>query len=135
METTYTCQHNGFSLRVDMSVYSRPAVMKALYKWTDRYAIAYSRDYGQLLVEFECLNKGLCSPLIDAKNALNSLSFEMMRWDVMKRTSVIRELLVGRALYATCIETDQGDVSMDLSDDNWESDSQEVLQSWQEEKD
>ena len=125
----------SFGLRIDRRLYAREAVMKALYRWTDQYAISFYYEGDYFIAECESKCTGRDSQ-VDRKEMISCLHFEMIRYDTAKRTRGLRELLVGRALYATCIELDQGDSDedvagqQDLPADSWEDDAFMILQSW-----
>jgi len=130
MKTCYQITGEGFMLLVDRRVYARAAVMKALYRYTDDYTITYTVDQEEFVsIEFTARRSGLDIEG-NAQTSLNDLYFEVIRFDTMRRTSGIRELLIGRALYATCIETDRGDTSTDDSTDSWEEDERQIFASW-----
>ncbi len=58
----------------------------------------------------------------------------MIRLDTAHRTKGIRELLVARSLYATCIEPDRAMPESDASDSqlSWRDDQSHIFASWYE---
>ena len=107
--------------------------MKALYKWTDVYSVSFYRKSNMLIVDFDTKANESRDYYADKQQALNDLYFETIRRDVISQTSNLRELLVGRALYATCIEqndVEQSEKSATLS--SWREDAQAILSTWQE---
>ena len=78
----------------------------------------------------------------EVKEIMQELSFQMLRLDTAKRTKGIRELLVARALYATCIEPerkifkteDSYSESESESKSNWQDDQDHIFASWSSEE-
>ena len=122
---------------LDMSVYPRTAVLKVLCRWTDRYAIVLEKAE-RLHVALQPLDKSAfpCKPdtLEDSQTIMNDLVQELLRLEIIAQTSGIRQLLVGRALYATCIEACHEGTPVDErvadSDQGWEADGRRILASW-----
>lgn len=137
MDCVQALNSGGFKLRLDMRIYSKPAVLKVLYRWTNQYAVALSRaPRAVLTVEMEPLIDAASNAKSDANRILNELAFEMLRGVVIKQTSDIRSLLVGRALYATCIEIDKATADKPEATplQNWEDDEKRILESWSDER-
>lgn len=137
MESREINETGGFKLHLDMSLYSRPAVLKVLNRWTNQYAISLSKASTNIItVEMEPFTSENDDALNISNNILNALMFEMLRMDVISQTSNIRELLVGRALYATCIEVDKasGNTQPGSTLLNWQEDSRRILTSWSNER-
>jgi hypothetical protein len=129
-------ENGTLKLHLDMASYARPAVMKVLGRWTNRYAISF-RKAKTFDVTLQPLNQKTndisVSPYLDSQKIQNELLQEMLRHDTIAQTIDIRKLLVGRALFATCIEVDQAaEAGCDNveSISNWEKDSRQILISW-----
>jgi hypothetical protein len=103
-------------MSIDMTIYARPAVMKALYRFHEEYIISFEREGSILRVWCESRDGAPSTKNIVA-DAFRELSFQMIRYDTMHSTKGVRELLVARALYATCI---------DDADEENETDSDQV---------
>ena len=123
----------GFVIELDTSIYARAAVMKALYHLQDDYIISYERDGAKLLIYFDWLNADYSSEWKKtAAQVMREINFEMIRYDTMRATSHIRELIVGRALYATCVETEH-DINVEpSSNESWKEDALGIFKSWSE---
>ena len=65
---------------------------------------------------------------------MKELTFQMLRLDTARRTRGIRELLVARALYATCIEPehDLPEPDNDTKTLSWRDDQNHIFTSWSE---
>lgn len=129
----YELTENGFSIRLDRNLYAREAVMKALYRFHDKYIISYETDGTFIHVFFETSAK-IESVEHETAEIMKELSFQMIRLDTAKRTRGIRELLVARSLYATCIEPERENPEPDNPDSqsSWRDDQSHIFASWSE---
>lgn len=120
-------------LHLDMCLYSRPAVLKVLNRWTNQYEIVMSRTQREAI---KVVFKPLQGVKTDNKRASqminNELVHEMLRLEIIAQTSNVRELLVGRALYATCINVDNAssDPTPAITKQTWHEDCRRFLASW-----
>lgn len=131
MKQFYREYGSGFEITVDLSLYARPAVMKALYSMQAKYAITYERRGKWLHVTFTPSKGTTVDIAPEATEALRCIQFEMLRYDTMRQTAHVRELLIGRALYATCVETERADAAEAIEgDDSWKDDAERILESW-----
>ena len=132
MYQPYEVFDSGFLLRLDLTVYARQAVMKALYRIQDRYIISYERKDANLEVYLESIQP-LAAPKADIAFVLREIDFEMIRYDTMRETTHLRELLVGRALYATCVESSNpSSEQIEDEGDSWREDVQRIFAGWEE---
>ena len=119
----YDITESGFRIALDMRLYDRSAVIKALYRFHDDYIISYEIDGTELQVFFD--NKDTISDYNTVvSEVMKELDFQMIRLDTISKTKDIRELLIARALYATCIEPEREPENVDEEKINsdWESD-------------
>ena len=128
----YEKTNTGFLIRISLYLYARAAVIKALYAYRDRYLIYYELDTDELIVFFEPTHSEMPDIKEEISNIYRDLDFQMLRYDTMKTSKEIRELLIGRALYATCIEPDHEilDSANPELDDSWKEDAQSLFSSW-----
>jgi hypothetical protein len=122
---------------LDMSVYSRPAVMKVLDRWICLYAITYQKT-DTFDIAFQPLIGAETGTVVnsnaDAQQIGNELLHEMLRTDIIAQTTDIRKLLIGRALYATCIQANtplRKGCGTNTTGQSWEEDSRRILSSWE----
>ncbi len=129
----YELTENGFAIRLDRNLYSREAVMKALYRFHDEYIISYETDGAFIHVFFETSTK-IESAERETAAIMKELSFQMIRLDTARRTRGIRELLVARSLYATCIEPERDNPEPEEADRtlSWRDDQSHIFASWSE---
>ena len=129
----YELTENGFSIKLDRNLYAREAVMKALYRFHDKYIISYETDGAFIHIFFET-NAKIDSVENETAEIMKELSFQMIRLDTSRRTRGIRELLVARSLYATCIEPERENPESDNLDtqSSWRDDKSHIFASWSE---
>ncbi|MBR0150409.1 MAG: hypothetical protein IJP89_03495 [Synergistaceae bacterium] len=130
----YELTDNGFSIKLDRNLYAREAVMKALYRFHDKYIISYETDGAFIHVFFET-NAKIESIEHEISGIMKELAFQMIRLDTARRTRGIRELLVARSLYATCIEPERDVPEHDEAEakSGWREDQSHIFASWSEE--
>ena len=107
--------------------------MKALYHLHNKYVISYETDGAFIHVFFETSAK--IEPIEhEIAGIMKELSFQMIRLDTARRTRGIRELLVARSLYATCIEPERENPEPDNTDSqsSWRDDQSHIFASWSE---
>lgn len=94
---------------VDDRIFHRDAILKTAYLFTDRFFLHLSyfdEHHISIVVEakpnqdISAIDKAFC----------NELLTQMLRYRLAEKTKNIKELIIGRALYSTCIDTDE-DVS------------------------
>ena len=132
MHKSYEEYNKGFSINISLKLYARPAVIKALYHFHDRYLISYELSGSKLTIFFE--PKAVIKDIEqEVSEIMEALDLQMIRYDTMLNTKEIRQLLVARALYTTCIEPDHATVEADNTDSqitDWKADSQSIFSSW-----
>lgn len=127
----YELIERGFRISLNMSLFARPAVMKALYKYHQQFLISFEIENDHLLVYFESSD-----PITDVNGMVASIlaeiNYQMIRYDTMRSTNQIRQLLVARALYATCIEDERvlDDDVTEPSPASWMDDQNNIFASW-----
>ena len=130
----YNMTEQGFVLHLDATIYARPAVMKAFYHLQDRYIISFERRDKTLDVYFDYLNREYEALPDQIRSIMAELSFEMIRYDTVKETSALRALLVGRALYATCVDMGRdesdGASTQPSTKNSWLEDKDHIFSSW-----
>lgn len=99
--------NNTITFTIDENVYCRRAIFKAAYVFIDRFYIyIFNSDQG-LAVNFR---PKVATDFIELNNAVgdffNELLHQMLRIQINEDTRNIRELILGRALYSSCIRHD-----------------------------
>lgn len=129
----YELIDNGFTIRLDRNLYAREAVMKALYRFHDKYIISYETDGAFINIFFET-GARIDSIGQEVAAIMKELSFQMIRLDTARRTRGVRELLVARSLYASCIEPEREAPESDNAEEKstWREDQEHIFASWSE---
>ena len=127
----YDLIETGFMIKLDLKLFDREAVMKALYRFHDKYIISYETKKSFVYVYFETSDK-IYSVEAEVADIMKELSFQMIRLDTARRTRGLRELLVARALYATCIEPERTTIETDpeAKKTSWKEDQDRIFLSW-----
>lgn len=91
-------------LKVDDRLFCGEAILKASYLFIDRYYIssAYTGEH-EISIIIEAKN-GSGIKNID-KEFSNELIAQMVRYNLSKSNKSMKELILGRALFSTCIDT------------------------------
>ena len=129
--TNFERTETGFLIRIPLRLYARPAVIKALYAYREKYLICYELKESDLVVSFEPLHNGAYDLREEVSAIMMDLDFQMIRYDTMRQTKEIRELLVARALYTTCLEPEHEEPDPEEArSDSWREDIQGIFSSW-----
>lgn len=131
---SYELTENGFVIKLDRNLYAREAVMKALYRFHEKYVISYETDGEFIHVFFETSAK-INSIEQEVSGIMKELTFQMIRLDTARRTKGIRELLVARSLYASCIEPEHEIPETDNAaeeESDWREDQNRIFSGWSE---
>ena len=91
-------------IRYDKEFYSKEALLKAAYHFTDKAYVYFGVEGGCFFVDFTAKD-GTPFEKEKLENAFkNELLAQMIHQTVSKETTVLRELLVARALSSTMID-------------------------------
>ncbi|MBR2744786.1 MAG: His-Xaa-Ser system protein HxsD [Clostridia bacterium] len=121
-------EENLIELYLDERIYNLVVIKKALFNYIeDCYYMLDHFDENIILVKIYLKDQ---NTNIDEyiKKLYNELFNESLRYDIMIQTKNIRELILGRALYTTCIDTDENTVDYDNNDKN--HDINEIAVNW-----
>ena len=112
METVYTDGRCVCTL--DERIYPLQAVMKTAYTFLDRcYVFLYHDAEGALSVRLR--PKAQCQVALPelAGEFLNELLNESLRYRMATETRSLRELIIGRALFSSCVEVPRVELMAD----------------------
>lgn len=136
----YDFSSSKFKLPIDKKIYDLEAVMKAAYLFIDNFYIIF-REKKDNLIEAEFTSKNNLSD-IDLKKKTgefyNELLHQVLRNKIADQTQNLRELVIGRALYNTCINTaDEENIEKNgyfpnksYEDNSYRDDQLEIAKSW-----
>lgn len=102
-------EQNYIELYLNEKIYNLSIIKKALYNFIDDgYFILNYADADTIIAKI-LLKEHTTNKELFVKELYNELFNESIRFDVMKQTKNIRELILGRALYSTCIDTEKNE--------------------------
>ncbi|MCH5138437.1 His-Xaa-Ser system protein HxsD [Clostridiaceae bacterium UIB06] len=105
---THVLDEDKIIFLVNEEIYSLTAVMKTAYMFIEKVYIYFDYEKEKVIrVEFttkETYDRDHMEKMV--KEFYNELLNQALRLKVFKDTKNIRELILGRALYDTCIETE-----------------------------
>ncbi|MBO5477768.1 MAG: hypothetical protein J6A15_08465 [Clostridia bacterium] len=101
----YKLVGNNIEVELDTNTYNLSSIKKALYNFcNDRIIDMKFVDESKIHILISLKKDENSDDLI--KKIYEELFNESLRYDVMLQTKNIRELIIGRALYSTCIDTE-----------------------------
>lgn len=110
IKITYKIDDNKLMFFINEKIYSLTAVMKTAYMFIDKVYIYLDYESENIIkVQFtfkEVYDKSNMGKTVN--EFCNELLSQCLRIKIFKDTKNIRELILGRALYNTCIENDKG---------------------------
>lgn len=115
-------------IHIDDRIFCVEAVLKASYLFIDKYYIKIEHsELHTIDITMEGKN-GINMVNVD-KDFSNELIAQMVRYDLMKSNKAIKELILGRALYSTCIDTNEPEEFCD-DDDSGEYSIDDIAVDW-----
>lgn len=115
---------------LNKDIYDNKAIMKAAYNFTDEFYVIldYVDENIRVTLEKKDTNEELDLESVKGK-FYNEVLKENIRYIVSKDTKNIRELLMGRALYDTCIECDDNEEIHENIDETVD-DNLDIFMNW-----
>lgn len=114
-------------LRFDKTLYSKIALIKAAYNFTDRAYIHLDVDDKYYLVRCEAK---LSEDIICEKEFLNELLAQSVRHEVYSQTKDIRELLLARAMATSVVYNDERIDNNDTGEDEVQYGIEDIIKDW-----
>ena len=107
MEKFYSIKDNYAFIELQKEVYPISVVKKALVNFTENLCIKLEMNQDKIIVKIlvQDMEKQNLERYIG--EIYNELLREATRYDISRETKNIRELIIGRALYSTCIDTSE----------------------------
>jgi His-Xaa-Ser system protein HxsD len=120
-------------LKFRRELYSKVALLKAAYQYTDKAYLHLDADENYYYVE--CIPKSGCCEI--SENAFkNEMLAQSLRHEIYLQTKNIRELLIARALSTSLIaETNDNSNIINSSAGDTEFSEDEILKDWFEKND
>ena len=111
-------------IQYDKEFYSKEALLKAAYHFTDRAYVYLGVEDGSFFVDFTAKGGAQFDKEKLENEFKNELLAQVIHQTVSKETTVLRELLVARALSSTMV--DEG-ISSDTAESPMTEDAQDAL--------
>lgn len=109
----YKIDKDNITFYIDTNIYNDAVIKKAIYNFIeDRKVILNKIDEKTVVVVSKKSNDDIENFV---KNFYSELLNESLRFEVMKETKNIRELILGRALYSTCIDTEENEERTEIN--------------------
>ena len=106
MKEFYIIEDNYAIIELSSNIYPTISVQKAIANFMDLTYIKLEEKENKIILKLKIKdNKENLEQIIG--EFYNELLRESLRYKISKETKNLRELIVGRALYTTCIETDK----------------------------
>ena len=86
-------------IKLNKQLYPAESIKKAAYKYIDRFYIHLDMDENYYLIELKSKHEDQ----MDDCEFVNEVLAQAVRYEVYKKTHVIRELLIARAMSSTII--------------------------------
>lgn len=109
-------------LELDKALYDRRALLKAVYRFTDRAYIHLSQNENQWLVSWRAKE----GKQVDTGELENELIAQMLRLQLLEESGDLRKILLARAMASTVIE--EKTVGSELEEDACEE--PDILRGW-----
>lgn len=113
-------------LELDKALYDRRALLKAVYRFTDRAYIHLSQDDSRWLVSWRTKE----GKHVDAGELENELIAQTLRLQLLEESGDLRKILLARAMASTVIEEET--VSLESEEDTKED--ADILRGWFDER-
>lgn len=111
-------------IQYDKEFYSKEALLKAAYHFTDRAYVYLGVEDGSFFVDFTAKGGTQFDKEKLENEFKNELLAQMIHQTVSKETTVLRELLVARALSSTMVDES---ISSDIAESPMTEDAQDAL--------
>ena len=106
MKEFYIIEDNYAIIELSSNIYPTISVQKAIANFMDLTYIKLEEKENKIILKLKIKdNKENLEQIIG--EFYNELLRESLRYNISKETKNLRELIVGRALYTTCIEMDK----------------------------
>ncbi len=129
MEKFYTINDNYAEISLSKDIYPLVSVKKALANFMEETYIKLSNNNDEILVQIELKeNKENLEKIIG--EFYNELLRESLRYNIAIETKNLRELIVGRALYTTCIDLEENQEEIDKDTEEGEYSLDEIAVNW-----
>jgi len=124
-------KENEIIFYLNKDIYKIKTIMKASYKFIEDFYILLDYCDENIKVVLESKNKNDTELMKKYKGEFyNELLRQNVRYTVSKDTRNIRELLMGKALYDTCIEYEDSVAEETIEENSDINDNLDILVNW-----
>lgn len=110
----YKIDKDKITFYIDTNIYNDTVIKKAIYNFIDNRKIILNKFDEKTVVIVSKKSDDNIDDFI--KKFYSELLNESLRFEVMKETKNIRELILGRALYSTCIDTKNSEEQLEKNE-------------------
>lgn len=104
MEKFYKIDNNGYAeIELDKDIYNLVTIEKSLANFMEKIYIKLEEKRNRILIKIKTKNKEENLEKLIGE-LYNDFLRENLRYNIAMETKNLRELIVGRALYTTCID-------------------------------
>lgn len=116
MKKEYIIQDKFAEIKLDKAIYPLIVIKKAISNFFDDVYVRIEEDNKNFIINFKLQNKQVDLEKIIGE-FYNECLRESLRYEISFETKNIRELIVGRALYTTCIMFDKNEDNQEQTDE------------------
>lgn len=109
MNPTYRISGDRAIIKIDANVYPLASVKKAMFNYVEKLYMNVKVKGNKIEILVELINNNTDIE-IEIKEFLNDCIREALRYEISVETKNIRELILGRALYSSCIKVDENPI-------------------------
>lgn len=102
-DKTMNKDDNYVNMNIDATLYPIEAVTKTSRKFVENFNIEFFGKEGSIEILFSLKKKNKLTLEDVKKDFMNELVHQTVRYNIFIQTKTIREMIIGRALYQTCI--------------------------------
>jgi His-Xaa-Ser system protein HxsD len=115
-EIEFSSDSQNYVFYINELIYPRYVIMKAAYMYIERYYIYFDYEKEDVIKVVFTPKENTSSDIVKGEigEFHNELLHQVLRLEIFNKTKNIRELILGRALYSTCIEV-ADDIGEDLN--------------------
>lgn len=129
MEKFHEVNGKNAEITLNKNIYPLVSVKKAISNFmSDAYIKIDKINKNNIIIEIELKRDNERDTNEVIGEFYNELLRESLRYDITMQTKNIRELIVGRALYTTCIDIEEGESKDKETKENYDLD--EVAVNW-----
>lgn len=104
MERLYEIENEYIKIILDVDIYPIIVIEKTISNFLDIAFAKIEKENNKIIVKLVLTSKQNTNNIVG--KFYNELLEESLRYNITRETKNLRELIVGRALYSTCIEVD-----------------------------